>query len=386
MAVVGSRISKQQEAVKAANPDKPWLWRKDWAEGKANGGDPRANITAWVLTAFWDFMSALVAFKVLPKLLKNGDPKALLAAYFSSRRSIHYRVCRTRDASHLAIRKDRFRCDTVPFCPGGHVQGSIHLKLPTRTPHGIGLRLSCKRRTVTGSGKNQSVNEMVLWQGEKNIPAESVMRGLPDAEIRVDFALPPDAYETKEIIANDRVYWQLHAKADVPGVDFTDNYELPVFRTEATSSCDRARPMSFESSAASAAVQAQAESPAPAPASTHVIFREDQEGTSFYFPPLRNHGQALGVVVFATIWSAVVYFLWTHAGVPWVFRIVFSLFEILVGYMLLSVVFGSALIRVREGMLQVRRAILGLGALQQIPFGEVDLDLTADPGTGQYVR
>src|SRR5512146_2657720 len=202
----------------------------------------------------------------------------------------------------------------------------IHLKLPTSTPHGIDLRLSCKRRIVTGSGKNQSVTEMVLWQDEKNIPAESVMHGFPDAEIPVEFVIPPDIYETNDDNPNDRVYWQLRAKADVPGVDFDDNYELPVFR--AAGSTTAVPPASFATSGSGAAVQAQAEPPAPAPASTHVVYQDDGQGPSFYFPPLRNHGQALGIVLFATIWSAVVYFLWSHEGVPWIFRIVFSLFEV----------------------------------------------------------
>jgi HEAT repeats len=47
--------------------------------------------------------------------------------------------------------------------------------------------------------------------------------------------------------------------------------------------------------------------------------------------------------------------------------------------MLLNVVFGSALIRVREGMLQVRSAMLGLGSLRQIPFS----DLTSISVLGQ---
>ena len=76
-------------------------------------------------------------------------------------------------------------------------------------------------------------------------------------------------------------------------------------------------------------------------------------------------------MAFATIWSAIVYFLWIDQHAPWLFRIVFSLLEILVGCMLLSVVFGSALIRIREGVLQIRKAILGLGSLQHIPLNEV---------------
>lgn len=370
-AIGGYRLLKQQDAMRAANPDKPWLWRKDWAEGRATGGDPRANITAWVFTAFLDAISLFIAVTVLPKLLQDGDPKVLLVLILPLAGVIVTAFTIRGTLRIWRYGRTSFWCGAVPFCPGGRVQGVIHLKLPTSTPHGIDLRLSCKRRIVTGSGKSQSVNEMVLWQDEKNVPAESVMHGLQDAEIPVEFAIPPDIYETNSDNPNDRVYWQLHAKADVPGVDFTDNYELPVFRTKA-SVAEMEKAELSESSGAGTAVQPQAESPTPAPTSTHIVFREGQQGTSFYFPPLRNHGQALGVVAFATIWSGVVYLLWTRPDAPWLFRIVFSLFEVLVGYMLLSVVFGSALIRVREGMLQVRRAILGIGSLQQIPFAEVE--------------
>lgn len=369
LAIAGVRISKQQDATKAANPDKPWLWRTDWAAGKANGGDPRANVTAWVFTVIWDFISGFLAFTILPRLLQTGDLKAILVAIFPLA-GIFITAFAVRGTLRIwRYGRTVFWCDSVPFSLGGRVKGTIHLKLPTSTPHGIDLLLSCKRRIVTGSGKNQSVSELVLWQDEKKIPAESVMHGFSDAEIPVEFTVPSDAYETNSDNPNDRVYWQLQAKADVPGVDFTDNYELPVFRTAATST--PAEQTAFDNSGRAFAAQLQAEAPAPAPLATRIVYREDDRGTSFYFPPLRNHGQALGVVAFATVWSAVVYFLWVHEGVPWLFRIVFSLFEVLVAYMLLSVVFGSALIRVREGMLQVRKDMLGIGALHQIPFADV---------------
>jgi hypothetical protein len=264
-----------------------------------------------------------------------------------------------------------FWFDTVPFRPGGHVKGVIHLKLPTSTPHGIDLRLTCKRKIVTGSGKNRSVNDVVLWQDEKNLPAESVMHGLADAEIPVDFAIPADAYEANDDNPNDRVIWELQASADVPGVDFKDRYEIPVFRTETPVKESTASGFATSTEGGFATQTAQQEQPAPPPKQTHVVYTEDERGTGFYFPPLRNPAQAAGVLVFATIWSAVVYFLWVHQGVPWLFRIVFSLFEILVGYMLLNVIFGSALIRVREGALEVRSAILGVGTLQRLAFNDV---------------
>jgi hypothetical protein len=370
-AVFGYKKLKQQADLQDATPDKPWLWREDWAAGRSNGNDPRANITIWVFTAFWDFISIFIAISVVPKLLSSGDLRVLIALIFPLAGIFITGFAVRGTLRTMRYGRTSFWFDTVPFKPGGQVKGVIHLKLATSTPHGIDLRLTCKRKIVTGSGKNRTVNEVVLWQDEKNLPAESVMHGLTDAEIPVDFAIPPDAYEANDDNPNDRVIWELQASADVPGVDFKDRYELPVFRTEASVTESAGSGFASSTQQAFATQTAQQEQPAPPPKQTHVVYTEDERGTGFYFPPLRNPAQVAGVLAFATIWSAVVYFLWVHQGVPWLFRIVFSLFEILVGYMLLNVIFGSALIRVREGALEIRNAILGIGTLQRLPFNEV---------------
>jgi hypothetical protein len=186
---------------------------------------------------------------------------------------------------------------------------------------------------------------------------------LTGAEIPVEFAIPRDGCGTDNSNPRDRVYWQLQAKADVPGADLSDHYDLPVFRTGTEVSTPSEE---VDSTAALAA-----EKPAQAPEKTKIIYSDDGSGPSFYFPPMRNPMQALAVFGFAAVWSAVVYLLWTRPDAPWLFRIVFSLFEILVVYMVLSTFFGTALIRVREGTLQVRTAILGMGSLRRLPFDEV---------------
>jgi len=372
-AVVGYKKANQQSALEEATPDKPWLWREDWASGRANGGDPKANITMWVFTAFWDFISIAATVAVFPKLVNGGDLRALLVFLFPVAG-----IFITAMAVRGTIRIQRFGptsfwFDTFPFSPGVRVKGVIHLKLPTAAPHGIDLRLSCIRRVTTSSGKNRSVTELILWQDTRNVPAEHIIQGLSDAQVPVDFAIPADAYETDSNNSNDRLIWQLHAEADVPGVDFSDDYEIPVFRTQASAAAagEASSSSAAFSSTGSMSSAPQPEAPAPPPSHTHIVFSENEQGTSFYFPPLRSIPQALGIFVFATIWTGVVYFLWTHPQVPWIFRIVFSLFEILVIYMFLSVVFGSALLRVQNGVLQVRTAILGFGTLRTLPFSDV---------------
>jgi len=49
--------------------------------------------------------------------------------------------------------------------------------------------------------------------------------------IPADFAIPSDAYVTDHDNPSDQVLWVLHASADVPGVNYTDDFEVPVFRT-----------------------------------------------------------------------------------------------------------------------------------------------------------
>ena len=78
-------------------------------------------------------------------------------------------------ALRSTLRRERYgttylEFNSLPFSPGKRVSGQIQLRLPTSIPHGVDLQLSCVRRIITGSGKEQTTNEIVLWQGEANVP------------------------------------------------------------------------------------------------------------------------------------------------------------------------------------------------------------------------
>ena len=373
LAIGGYKSALRKDAIKSANPDSPWLWREDWATGKSNGKSSAANITLWVFAIFWDVISFTVAAIVMPKLISTGDLRMLLVFLFPLIGTILTAIAVVGTIRARRFGRTSFWFASVPFTPGGHVNGIIHLRMPTSADHGIDVRLSCIRRITTGSGKNQSTVDTVLWQQEKNIPGGSLVRTDTDVQLSIDFIIPADTLPSSDENPRDKILWILHAKADVPGVDFKDDYEVPVFRTGTQSPATVVSPTWQDEGASSRQMGAAAapakvpDEPVVPPASTHIVLTEEGVGTRVYFPPLRNPAQAAGLFAFTAIWTAVVYMLLTRPA-PLFFQIVFSLAEVLIGAALIKVVFGSSLVRVAEGNLAIRNAILGMGVTQSIPL------------------
>jgi hypothetical protein len=261
-------------------------------------------------------------------------------------------------ALRATIRRERYgktylEFNSLPFSPGKRVSGQIQLRLPNSTPHGVDLQLSCVRRIITGSGKQQTTNEIVLWQGEKNVPQAALASGPLGTAIPVDFGIPQDAYETDHEQPRDQLLWLLTAKADVPGVDYSDKFEVPVFRTAGGAASPS--PDTFASGFASTFGSAAAAGTAPAfesdssevsaPLHPKVVVSTTNDGsTEFFFPAFRNRGQTLGLLLFTLVWTGIVYFL-AHSKAPFFFAPVFGFFDFILVYGFLQSASSSAAAR-----------------------------------------
>src|SRR5437870_3161244 len=369
----GYGLLKKLAALQEANPLSPWLWRADWASRRAESQNKKSYITAWIAAAFCNLITLPVLFGALPKLLHASDPRALILLGFNSFGVILFVYALRATMRHERFGNTYFEFDSLPFSPGERVGGRIHLRFETQAAHGIDLRLSCVRRVVTGSGKNSTTYKIVLWHAHNNIPSGAVGPGPLGRAIPVDFTLPAESLVTDHNNLNDQILWLLHAQADVPGVDYSDDFELPVFRSAASAEAARVSQSQASSGAEASgfpAAPAESDSSAVAqPAQTKVIVSMHSGGTEFCFPAFRNPGRALGLLVFTLIWSGVVYFLYSHA--PLFFFVVFGLFDLLLVYGVLHVTLGSARIGVANGEVLSRTGILGLGSTRRIPASDV---------------
>ncbi len=282
-------------------------------------------------------------------------------------------------AIRTSIRRERFgqtyfEFASLPFSPGRTLKGTIHLRFNTDARHGIDLRLSCVRRVITGSGKNRSVQESVFWEAVKNVPQASLTPGpTGDAVIPVDFGIPSDAYESNHDQPDDQVLWLLHAQADVPGVNYSDDFEVPVFRltpAPASSSAHAVFPNDAEGASVAPAFQTDA-SEVAAPANPKVVVSTAMDGsTEFYFPAFRNPSRILIIIFFTALWTCIVFFLATSKA-PVFFKVVFGLFELPLLYGLIQATLVSFRIQVRNDRIVRRRALLGIGAAREFPFSDI---------------
>jgi len=373
----GYALMKKQAALQEANPLSPWLWRADWSLQRAESANKKGYITAWIGAAFCTLITAPFMLGLMPDLLRKSDPRVFLLLGFNL-----FSAILIINAIRATIRHERFGNSYCEFAPlpislGRGVTGRIHLRFETQAAHGIDLRLSCVRRIVTGSGKNQSTSNVTLWQADKNVAASALEPGPLGRAIPVEFDIPADALITDHSNSSDQILWQLHARADVPGVDYSDDFELPVFRT-----ADSPQPVSdssaqegFGSPTSNFGFATRRSSDADPgevaqPARTKVIVSMHDGGTEFYFPPLRTPARALMLLVVALVFTGALYVL-IHSNVPALFTALFALGDLLVAFGFFHVTFGSARIGVGGGEIHSRRGILGMGTTQRFPVSEV---------------
>src|ERR1035437_4791958 len=341
--------SKQAAALQASHPNEPWRRRPDWAVGRVKAStDAQWKIMLFMGTVFSGF-GGLIATQALAKELHQGNYLVLVALIFPL---IGIGLLAAAIRGVLAQHrygKCFFEMASIPGAIGGSLEGMIQTGARLKPEHGLHLKLSCIRRVVSGSGKNRSTQENILWQDEKVFKAQT---DLPEPEpgrsgIPVFFKIPAHQPECSAH-GNESILCRLETKAKMAGPDFSATFEVPVFLV------------------AGAAV-ATADEPDPTAAMQMPVeeIRRDEHskirvtngpnGREFYFPAARNLGAAVMLTVFLVIWS---FFLWMmirlHA--PLLFPIIFGLLEMLILWGCFSLWFKASRVTINSsGVTAVNR-------------------------------
>jgi hypothetical protein len=371
-AFIGIRKFQKISILQVEHPAEPWMWREDWAHGRADSTTGSNLVTAWVFATFWNVI-AWTSIAVIPSAEYQRKPGTFLVLLFPIV-GIGLLVWAVRvTLARLEFGKTFLELGTLPAPLGREFRGTIHTRLPQPIRGDLRIKLTCVNRYVSGSGNNRSTTEKILWREEQTIAAASVFPGPQGTMIPVSFRVPLDQRPTDSSNPSNQILWVIEADANVPGVDYKDVFEVPVFRTKDTPEHEDAR-------FASAAAQ---EASAHPPAHLTIAVRPATEGgTEFYFAAARNPGFAVGLTTFMAIWTGAIAFM-LKLGAPWLFACAFGLFDLIFLYIALDLWFGTSRVVAQSGTLLVQKGWLGSGKAQTIAASEIadlQLKITAQQG------
>jgi hypothetical protein len=361
-AIWGAGKVKRQEQLKQALPDAPWQWRDDWASGRIRSSE---GATAWVLSIFAIIWNAFCwpIFWMVWNDQRAGGPPILLAALFPAAGAF-IGVW----AIYLWLRRLRwgvseFEMAAVPGVLGGPLAGVIHAPGGVRPDEGFVLRLACQKTTRRTSGGDSSSETQTLWENEtrifRDLATSEGNRTLIPVKLLVPFDLPSSGEDVK---------WLLEAKAETVGVDYFASFEVPVFKTPASS----AR-IDGETSAAESIADDEPTDLATAAARLGGVLEPGMpDARSIYFPAARNRGMAAFLAMFSLAWFGICCGLFV-GGAPRVIPAAMGLVGVLPLYAAISACFGSVRLEYNPRSVAYTRRVLGLGRRRELPRSQISV-------------
>lgn len=364
IASAGFRSSERVDALRAAHPREPWMWREDWAAGKSRSDAGSAAWFLWGFAILWNLISTpLVIF--LPGEIRDGNYPALLGFLFPLV-GIGLVIAATRKTiQRVKFGESEFTLDRLPGVLGGDVAGTIVLPQGVAGARSFTVRLVNMHVRTDRSGKNTSTHETVLWQAEQVVMQTApAMAGMPQ-RIAVRFRTPFDAHPTDERNPDSKYVWKMSADADVPGVDFAATFEVPVFKTETSSPQVTEEALRTEEVAAHPPVVASPE------ATGVTIVPTAAGGTEFIIKANGNSAGSFGAVVVFLIFIGIAGVIIYLSG-PGFFALVFGAIGILVAGLGIFGVYGESRIVVEDGHVSVRNILFGKMWGRRVPCETVE--------------
>ena len=226
----GRRVAQRQQ-LQAEHPNQPWLWREDWAQARIRSKTRTSMVRDWLFTIFWNLATLPTTCLAVPRILSQRSLIGLIVLVFPAVGL--YLLVRSirRTLAYLKYGTSYFQMTKVPGSLGGELQGAIEAPFPHSPDHGVQLRLLSIHRVTEGYGKSRNRNEWILSTSEVKLDGGSLYPGATGTTIPVSIPIPPDGHATEEISPAEEYAWVLEATADMPGINYREIFEIPVFRT-----------------------------------------------------------------------------------------------------------------------------------------------------------
>jgi hypothetical protein len=302
-------MTEHTQTKTEAMPD--WaLDKKDWASGEIRSSAKSSVYVLWGFTIFWNLVSAtpfLGEKNVLHEIPNN--PPAALVFLFPLIGLVMLAFCIKVTRQWRRFGATPLKLDPFPGAIGGHIGGTLRLNIPYDRLARYEVTVSCRRSSISGSGKERRRKESILWQSESFCHQTRCAKG---TELSFRFDIPAEKAESESDKQESYILWKLSINATLEGPDFQREFVIPVFNTAQTSSIK-------DSSENHPLIQEAADE------GIYSVAKIEQlaSGIKAYFPAFQRPTMGINLLVFGIIFVAAGLFS-GKMGAPMLFPIVFS--------------------------------------------------------------
>ena len=353
--IAAMRTAAASAVLRQQNPDKPWLWRKEWRDGVIVSSGGAQSVTVGFFAVIWNAIAVPAAYVALTSGDVDKQPMVLIVLIFPVVGvflfvAAVYQLLRARKYG-----QSRVMLPHIPVSTGATCHGEVVTHVKERPENGFDLKLQCIHRVVTGSGKSRSTSETELWRDDQRVSGMVAIPTVDGFRVPFTFNVPSDVQPTNYDVPNDQILWRLSVSAEMPGIDYAASFELPVFVTSETQhEVKRFVPNAMEVT-----------SWTPSPQSRITILPDEIRVAA-----RARARDVFTMFVFCAIWFGTIAIMFRF-GVPVFFPIVFTLLGLLVVYAMIDAVIGRTSIRADRSGLVVRRTWLGAGAASTISADQI---------------
>ena len=369
------RAKKEKDLSAPQYRERPWLANDDWQTAVVKSNSKATMVFTWGFAAFWNLISAPLPFVVYKEVLDKENTIALVGLLFpligiglltwAVRRTLEWRRFGPAPVT----------LDPYPGSIGGHVGGTIDVRLPYDFGAQFSLTLTNLHSYISGSGKNRSRKESAKWQDTQVAHTTSGSKG---TRLSFRFEVPEDLDESDADRSEDQyTIWRLNVQAELAGADIDRDYEIPVYATRQKSS--QLSEFSIQ--------QARSEQSNIDLAAIRKLLRLSYEagGRAMRFPMGRNLLPGFGGFVFGAVFAGVGWFLIRYESHP-IMGSVFGVVGLLILISALYFVLNSLEVVQDGGDIRTVRRILGIPVkrrqMRRADFMRFDKEISSTSQSG----
>ncbi|MFL6245753.1 MAG: hypothetical protein ACJ74H_06990 [Thermoanaerobaculia bacterium] len=185
----------------------------------------RGTVIFWGFALLWNAIAAPVAVFV-PDAIRRGHHIAWLGFLFPIAGALLLIA-----AIRLTLRALRFPestlvLDTMPAPIGGRLRGHVEVAHPLTAVTRVIIRLTALSRRRSG----RDTDDTIVCDEKRELQLAQLRRTDDGTIIPVEINIPESAPPSQTSDAEVQIYWRLTVDAEVPGVDYSATFDVPVAR------------------------------------------------------------------------------------------------------------------------------------------------------------